>query len=91
MKQVVPGVWVGEPPSPEVLGSVQALISCVLDPRPMSLAELNVPVDDAAEAPIFLYFAQAHRFLRTHVNHNERVLVYSQSGCSRSVTVCIPA
>lgn len=91
MKEVVPGVWLGEPPSPEMLGSVQAVISCVLDPRPTSLAELNVPVDDAAEAPIFLYFGQAHHFLCTHVKRNEPVLVYSQSGCSRSATVCMPA
>ena len=53
MKEVVPDVWVGKPPSSDMLGSVQAVISCALDPCPTSLAELNVPVDDAAEAPIF--------------------------------------
>ena len=91
MKEVVPDVWVGKPPSSDVLGSIQAVISCALDPCPTSLAELNVPVDDAPEAPIFLYFAQAHQFLSTHVQRKEPVLVYCESGRSCSVTVCLPA
>lgn len=91
MKEVVPDVWVGKPPSSDMLGSVQAVISCALDPCPTSLAELNVPVDDAPEAPIFLYFTQAHQFLSTHVQRKEPVLVYCESGRSCSVTVCLPA
>ena len=99
MDEVAPRIWIGELPLCLTENCIQrahitAVVSCMIDP-PLSPSfirdnnTLNVPVNDTVDAPIYLYFSQAHRFIQEHLERdlNANVLVYCQAGQSRSVTV----
>lgn len=99
MDEVVPQVWIGELPSclsgyELKKARITVVVSCEINPSPLLSAiseidNLNVPVDDVDDAPLFIYFGQTHRFITEHLesSSNANVLVCCQPGSSCSVTV----